>query len=89
LAGLFILWLNRLREVQLVVMTTNNQLNVQRAMEIAQAPDMKNVTLDGENVYIQHVDPVTETARVFPLSRLDERGPEQEVPVSSLIEHIE
>jgi small acid-soluble spore protein H (minor) len=70
-------------------MTTNRPLNVQRALEIAQSPDMKNVTLNGENVYIEHVDPATEKARVFPLHRLDVRGPEQEVPVSSLVEHIE
>jgi len=40
----------------------------QRAQEIAQSPDMKYVTYNGEQVYIQHVDEQKNTARIFPLN---------------------
>lgn len=42
-------------------------MNVQRAQEIASSPVMANVLLDGTPIYIQHVDELSETARVYPL----------------------
>jgi small acid-soluble spore protein H (minor) len=59
-------------------------LNTQRARQIAASSDMANVTHDGEQVYIQHVDEDAETARIYPL-----KNPEREktVPLSSLEEH--
>lgn len=59
-------------------------MNKQRAQEIAASPVMTNVTYNGVQIYIQNVDENNETARIFPLS---EPNDEQEVPVSSLIEH--
>lgn len=43
-------------------------MNRQRAEEIAQSRDMKNVTYNGKQVYIQHVSDQNETARVFALN---------------------
>ena len=59
-------------------------MNVQRAQEIAASGDMKKVTYDGTQIYIQQVDESKETARIY---ALDEPQNEQEVPLSSLLEH--
>ncbi|MDQ0256965.1 small acid-soluble spore protein H (minor) [Evansella vedderi] len=58
-------------------------MNVQRAKEIAQSPDMKDVKYNGQRVYIQHVDDQNATARVYPL---EDPQNEQEVQVDNLIE---
>ncbi|MCD8509892.1 MAG: small acid-soluble spore protein H [Bacillus sp. (in: Bacteria)] len=58
-------------------------MNVQRAQEIANSPDMKDVKYNGQRVYIQNVDPQNETARIYPLEQPDQ---EQEVNVSNLME---
>ncbi len=58
-------------------------MNRLRAEEIAQSPDLKNVTYQGKQVYIQHVDEQNETARVYPL---DEPHNEFDVQLSHLIE---
>ncbi|MFA9556328.1 small acid-soluble spore protein H [Evansella sp. AB-rgal1] len=58
-------------------------MNTQRAKEIAQSPDMKNVVCNGERIYIQHVNDQSETARVFPL---DQPEKEYEVQVADLTE---
>lgn len=59
-------------------------MNKQRAQEIAASPVMANVTYNGMQIYIQNVDETNETARIYPLN---EPNNEQEVPVSSLMEH--
>jgi small acid-soluble spore protein H (minor) len=59
-------------------------MNVQRAQEIAASGDMKKVTYNGTQIFIQHVDEDKETARIY---ALDEPQNEQEVPLSSLKEH--
>lgn len=59
-------------------------MNAMRAQEIADSPEMANVTLNGERVYIQHVDRDKETARVYPL---DNPSNEQEIHLSQLMEH--
>ena len=59
-------------------------MNKQRAQEIAASPVMANVTYNGEQIYIQNVNETNEMARIYPLS---EPNNEQEVSVSSLIEH--
>ncbi|VEF47205.1 acid-soluble spore protein H [Bacillus freudenreichii] len=59
-------------------------MNAMRAQEIADSPVMANVTLNGDRVYIQHVDSDEETARVYPL---DDPSNEQEVHLSELVEH--
>lgn len=41
-------------------------MNRQRAEEIAQSPDMKDVSYNGQSIYIQHVNDQN-TARVFTL----------------------
>ena len=58
-------------------------MNVQRAQEIAASGDMKKVTYNGTQIYIQQVDESKETARIY---ALDEPQNEQEVPLSSLLE---
>lgn len=57
-------------------------MNRQRAIEISQSPDMKDVTFENTRIYIQHVNE-DETARIYPLD-----NPEQEmtVPLTSLVE---
>ncbi|WP_082083553.1 H-type small acid-soluble spore protein [Paenibacillus beijingensis] len=57
-------------------------MNKQRAVEIADSPVMANVTFQGTNVYIQHVNE-DETARIYPLGQPEQ---EQNVPLDSLIE---
>lgn len=42
-------------------------MNKRRAIEISESPDMKNVTHNGNQVYIQHVDEQNHTARIFPV----------------------
>ncbi|MDG5790076.1 small acid-soluble spore protein H [Evansella sp. AB-P1] len=59
-------------------------MNIQRAKEISQSPDMKDVVCNGQRVYIQHVDEQNETARIYPLEQPEQ---EQEVNVDSLTEH--
>ncbi|HDX9589970.1 TPA: small acid-soluble spore protein H [Bacillus pseudomycoides] len=59
-------------------------MNTQRAQQIAASPVMANVTYNGAQIYIQNVDETNETARIYSLSEPDN---EQEVSVSSLIEH--
>lgn len=59
-------------------------MDTQRAKEIASSPVMANVTYEGNRVYIQQVNEQNETARVYPLGQPEK---EQEVPLSSLIEH--
>ncbi|MCR6098703.1 H-type small acid-soluble spore protein [Salipaludibacillus agaradhaerens] len=58
-------------------------MDKQRAEEIAHSPDMKHVTYNGTPIYIQHVDDVTDTARIFSLTQPEN---EFDVPVTSLIE---
>jgi small acid-soluble spore protein H (minor) len=64
-------------------MNGGSQMNIQRAQEIAESPVMANVTYQGTQVYIQHVDHERETARIYPLNN---RQNEQDVPLNSLIE---
>ncbi|WP_102348169.1 small acid-soluble spore protein H [Bacillus sp. Marseille-P3661] len=59
-------------------------MNMQRAKEISESPEMVNVTYDGTPIYIQHVDEETETARIFPLN---EPQNERYVPLNGLEEH--
>jgi small acid-soluble spore protein H (minor) len=59
-------------------------MNTQRAKAIAASPDMKNVTYQGVPIYIEHVDEQTETARIYPLDKPEQK---QTVPVQSLLEH--
>ncbi|MGJ9459115.1 small acid-soluble spore protein H [Oceanobacillus sp. CF4.6] len=42
-------------------------MNIQRAEEIVQSPDLVNVTYNGKKIYIQHVDDQNQLARVYPL----------------------
>ena len=42
-------------------------MNVQRAQEIATSGDMKKVTYNGTQIYIQQVDESKETARIYAL----------------------
>ncbi|GIO68262.1 small acid-soluble spore protein H [Paenibacillus sp. FSL M7-1455] len=58
-------------------------MNVQRAKEIAASPVMANVLCEGTQIYIQHVNEQTETARIYPLGNPEE---EREVPLYSLSE---
>ncbi|SHG50540.1 H-type small acid-soluble spore protein [Ornithinibacillus halophilus] len=55
-----------------------------RAEEIAQSPEMKNVTYQGRQVYIQQVNDQSETARVYPI---DEPSNEFDAQLSSLMEN--
>jgi small acid-soluble spore protein H (minor) len=59
-------------------------MNVQRAQEIVESPTLANVTFNGQQVYIQHVDEGKGTARIFPI---DDSENEKEVALSDLIEH--
>lgn len=59
-------------------------MDAQRAQEIASSPVMEKVTYNGKQIYIQHVDENNGTARIYTLK--DPQN-EQEVPLSSLIEH--
>ncbi|WP_047985703.1 H-type small acid-soluble spore protein [Ornithinibacillus californiensis] len=55
-----------------------------RAEEIAQSPDMKHVTYNGKQVYIQQVND-NNTARIFPI---DEPQNEIDVQLTNLYEQI-
>jgi small acid-soluble spore protein H (minor) len=59
-------------------------MNTQRAQEIAASPIMANVTYNEAQIYIQQVNEMNKTARIYPL---DQTENEQEVPLNSLIEH--
>lgn len=61
-----------------------NEMNLNRAEEIASSPVMAYVTYQGERVYIQNVDKERETARVYPL---DDPSREMDVHLNDLIEH--
>lgn len=43
-------------------------MDQQRALEIAESPDMIHVTHNGQQVYIQHVNRENNTARIYPLN---------------------
>ncbi|GIP23343.1 MULTISPECIES: H-type small acid-soluble spore protein [Paenibacillus] len=58
-------------------------MNVQRAQEIASSPVMASVLCEGTQVYIQHVDEQTQTARIYALNNPEE---EREVPLYTLTE---
>ncbi|MFD1039305.1 H-type small acid-soluble spore protein [Virgibacillus byunsanensis] len=55
----------------------------QRAEEIAQSADMKNVTYNGQSIYIQRVNERNDTARIF---SLDDPQNEFEVQLATLNE---
>ncbi|MGP4042377.1 H-type small acid-soluble spore protein [Gracilibacillus sp. D59] len=59
-------------------------MDAQRAQEILDSPDMRNVTYNGNNVYIEHVDQGTGHCTVHPIE-----NPEQKymVTVEQLQEH--
>lgn len=59
-------------------------MNKNRAKEIVNSPEMIKVTYQGVPIYMQHVNENDETVRVYPLSNPEN---EQNVPLSSLIEH--
>lgn len=58
-------------------------MDAQRAQEIQFSPDMINVTYNGKQVYIEHVDQDNGVATIHPL---DEPNSKQTVDVSSLRE---
>ncbi|MCI0182226.1 MAG: small acid-soluble spore protein H [Acidibacillus sp.] len=60
-------------------------MDIQRAQEIAASPVMADVTMGQTQIYIQHVNEQSETCRIYPL---DQPENEQDVPVSSLEEHV-
>lgn len=59
-------------------------MDAQRAQEIAFSPDMINVTYNGENIYIEHVDRQNGTATIH---TLEEPNQKQSVSITSLMEH--
>lgn len=59
-------------------------MNIQRAKEISVSPTMANVTYNGSQIYIQHVNEQNETARIFPL---DEPQNEKDVSLEYLKEY--
>jgi small acid-soluble spore protein H (minor) len=60
-------------------------MNVGRAKEIVESADMINVTYEGEQVIIQHVDDTSRMARIYYRKNPEQ---EQDVPVLNLIEDI-
>ncbi|MEK4487327.1 small acid-soluble spore protein H [Psychrobacillus sp. FSL H8-0484] len=58
-------------------------MNAQRAEEIVFSTDMINVTYNGENIYIEHVDKDKGLATIH---SLDEPTNKQSVSVTSLYE---
>jgi small acid-soluble spore protein H (minor) len=58
-------------------------INMQRAQEIVDSPNMANVTYEGLKIYIQHIDETTEMARICPL---DDPEKELTVPLHNLSE---
>jgi small acid-soluble spore protein H (minor) len=59
-------------------------MNKQRAQEIVESPEIINVTYNGKQIYIQHVDEHSDMVRIYPL---DEPTHEEDVPLDSLREH--
>ncbi|SES38530.1 small acid-soluble spore protein H [Psychrobacillus sp. OK032] len=59
-------------------------MDVQRAQEIVFSPEMINVTYNGENIYIEHVDRQNGTATIHFLKEPSEK---QSVSATSLVEH--
>jgi len=59
-------------------------MDKQRAKEISTSPVMANVTYNGTQIYIKDVNEHEGTAKIFSLSQPKE---EQEVSLTSLIEH--
>lgn len=58
-------------------------MEAKRAQEITTSLVMANVTYNGTQVYIEHVDQENGTATIHPL---DQQNNKQSVPVSSLVE---
>lgn len=58
-------------------------MNLGRAKEIADSAEMFNVTYEGKQVIIQHVDENTKMARIYSKAEPDL---ERDVPVLNLIE---
>lgn len=71
-------------EEPLTYMNGGITMNKQRAQEISQSPHMKNVTYNGKQIYIQHVDEQKNIARIFPL---DDPENEFEVQIEDLEEN--
>ncbi|AEH53474.1 MULTISPECIES: H-type small acid-soluble spore protein [Heyndrickxia] len=59
-------------------------MDARRAQEIMNVPEMVTVTLNGERIYIEHVDRQEETATVHTLDHPDKK---MSVPVNFLLEH--
>ncbi|GER66576.1 hypothetical protein BpJC7_01540 [Weizmannia acidilactici] len=59
-------------------------MDIQRAQEIMNSSEMVNVTLNGERIYIEHVDRQKGTATVHLLDKPDEK---MSVSVTNLLEH--
>ncbi|WP_067843941.1 H-type small acid-soluble spore protein [Amphibacillus sediminis] len=59
-------------------------MDVQRAQEITQIPEMIHVTCQGEQVYIEHVDRDQQLATIHPLANPEEK---KSVHVDQLQEH--
>lgn len=59
-------------------------MEIQRAQEITKSPDTIRVTHNDVPIYIQNVNENTGIARIYPLNDPEY---EQDVPVSTLIEH--
>ncbi|WP_018664716.1 H-type small acid-soluble spore protein [Heyndrickxia acidiproducens] len=59
-------------------------MDAQRVQDIMDSSEMVNVTLNGEGIYIEHVDRKNGKATVHPLDNPDQK---QSVQVSNLIEH--
>jgi small acid-soluble spore protein H (minor) len=60
-------------------------MNIGRAKEIAESPEIINVTYDGTPVIIQHVDEASKMARIYSRKNPED---EREVPVLNLIEEV-
>lgn len=58
-------------------------MEAERAQEIASSKDMANVTYNGTQVYIEHVDQTNGVATIHPH---DEPSNKQSVSVTNLIE---
>ncbi len=58
-------------------------MDSQRAQEISSSPVMTNVTYNGQQIYIEHVDQQKGMATIHPL---DEPNKKQTVSVTSLTE---
>lgn len=77
--------LKELTETKTLMHNGGVSMNKQRAKEISQAPDMKHVTYNGEQVYIQHVNKERNTARIH---SLDDPENEFDVQIESLQEEV-